>query len=261
MPIEDVAGTVKELIDAGKVKYFGLSEAGPETIRRAHAVQPVSVLQTEYSLFEREVEQLLPALHELGIGFVALFAPRPRVHHRRAKPAGEYEATTCATTTRWQPGNFEKNVEAVDRLRELAAAKGITVPSSPWPGCSPRASTSSRSPGPGVPIGWPRTPEQPMSADRRRPSCDPGRAASGRVRQSVSRADGSDLDLITLGGVAGLKIGYARVSTAGKGRTLLIILLVFLGSAAAGWASVAGPDHDQRRRGGGAATFGRCPAV
>lgn len=70
VPIEDVAGTVKELIDAGKVKYFGLSEAGPETMRRAHAVQPVSVLQTEYSLFEREVEVLFPVLNELGIGFV-----------------------------------------------------------------------------------------------------------------------------------------------------------------------------------------------
>lgn len=71
VPIEDVAGTVKELIDAGRVKYFGLSESGPETIRRAHAVQPVSVLQTVYSLFERDVEQLFPVLDELGIGYVA----------------------------------------------------------------------------------------------------------------------------------------------------------------------------------------------
>ena len=71
VPIEDVAGTVKELIEAGKVRYFGLSEAAPETIRRAHAVQPVSVLQTEYSIFERGVEaDILPAVRELGIGFV-----------------------------------------------------------------------------------------------------------------------------------------------------------------------------------------------
>jgi len=69
-PIEDVAGTVKELIDAGKVRFFGLSEAGEQTIRAAHAVQPMSVLQTEYSLFEREVEVLFPVLQELGIGFV-----------------------------------------------------------------------------------------------------------------------------------------------------------------------------------------------
>src|ERR1700728_4429453 len=72
VPIEDVAGAVQQLIDAGKVRYFGLSEAGPETIRRAHAVQPVSALQTEYSIFERDVEEkVLPAVRELGIGFVA----------------------------------------------------------------------------------------------------------------------------------------------------------------------------------------------
>jgi hypothetical protein len=69
-----VAGTVKELLDVGKVKYFGLSEADPATIRRAHDVQPVSVLQTEHSLFERDIEQVFPTLDELGIGFVA-YAP------------------------------------------------------------------------------------------------------------------------------------------------------------------------------------------
>src|ERR1700683_4808939 len=71
VPIEDVAGTVGQLVTAGKVKYLGLSEAGPQTIRTAHAVHPVSVLQTEYSLFERDVEELFPVLRELGIGFVA----------------------------------------------------------------------------------------------------------------------------------------------------------------------------------------------
>ncbi|MFA3843870.1 aldo/keto reductase [Streptomyces aureus] len=75
VPIEDVAGTVKELIDEGKVKYFGLSEAGVDVIRRAHAVQPVSALQSEYSLWWREPEQvILPTLEELGIGFVP-FSP------------------------------------------------------------------------------------------------------------------------------------------------------------------------------------------
>ncbi|WP_381796825.1 aldo/keto reductase [Streptomyces niveus] len=128
VPIEEVAGTVKELIDAGKVKYFGLSEAGPETIRKAHAVQPVSVLQTEYSLFEREVEQLFPLLKELGIGFVP-YSPLGRGFITgTAKPAGQYDATDMRNTDpRWQPGNFEKNVEAVDRLGQLATAKGITV--------------------------------------------------------------------------------------------------------------------------------------
>ena len=87
VPIEDVAGTVKELIDAGKVRYFGLSEAGANTVRRAHAVQPVSVLQTEYSLFERDVEQLLPTLEELGIGFGCRTRPRVPCRDRQARRA------------------------------------------------------------------------------------------------------------------------------------------------------------------------------
>ncbi|WP_112141087.1 aldo/keto reductase [Glycomyces dulcitolivorans] len=129
VPIEEVAGTVKELIDAGKVKYFGLSEAGPETIRRAHAVQPVSVLQTEYSLFERDVEQLFPVLEELGIGFVA-YSPLGRGFITgNAKPAGSYDETDMRNVDpRWQSGNFEKNVAAVDRLGELAKSKSVTVP-------------------------------------------------------------------------------------------------------------------------------------
>ncbi|MEV6699498.1 aldo/keto reductase [Streptomyces sp. NPDC051453] len=128
VPIEDVAGTVKELIDAGKVKHFGLSEAGPQTIRKAHTVQPVSVLQTEYSLFERDIEQLFPVLDELGIGFVP-YSPLGRGFITgTAKPAGSYDATDMRNVDpRWQPGNFEKNVEAVSRLGELAVAKGATV--------------------------------------------------------------------------------------------------------------------------------------
>ncbi|MEV1246266.1 aldo/keto reductase [Nonomuraea sp. NPDC050022] len=128
VPIEDVAGTVKELIEAGKVKYFGLSEAGPQTLRKAHAVQPVSVLQTEYSLFEREVEQLFAVLRELGIGFVA-YSPLGRGFLTgTAQPAGSYDATDMRNNDpRWQPGNFEKNLEAVRQLTELAASKDATV--------------------------------------------------------------------------------------------------------------------------------------
>ena len=75
VPIEDVAGTVKDLIQEGKVKHFGLSEAGAETIRRAHAVQPVTALQSEYSMWWREPEdEILPLCEELGIGFVP-FSP------------------------------------------------------------------------------------------------------------------------------------------------------------------------------------------
>jgi aryl-alcohol dehydrogenase-like predicted oxidoreductase len=128
VPIEDVAGAVKEFIDAGKVKYFGLSEAGSETIRRAHAVQPVSVLQTEYSLFERDVETLFPTLTELGIGFVP-YSPLGRGFLTgSAKPADQYDETDMRRTDpRWQPGNYEKNLEATQRLIALAESKGGTV--------------------------------------------------------------------------------------------------------------------------------------
>jgi aryl-alcohol dehydrogenase-like predicted oxidoreductase len=129
VPIEDVAGAVKDLIDAGKVRYFGLSEAGPDEIRRAHAVQPVSVLQTEYSIFERAVEQdVLPTTRELGIGFVA-YSPLGRGFLTSAvKPAAEYEENDFRRgDERWQPGNYERNVEAIEQLTELARGKGASV--------------------------------------------------------------------------------------------------------------------------------------
>jgi aryl-alcohol dehydrogenase-like predicted oxidoreductase len=129
VPIEDVAGAVKDLIDAGKVRYFGLSEAGPDEIRRAHAVQPVSVLQTEYSIFERAVEQdVLSTTRELGIGFVA-YSPLGRGFLTSAvKPAAEYEENDFRRgDERWQPGNYERNVEAIEQLTELARGKGASV--------------------------------------------------------------------------------------------------------------------------------------
>ena len=129
VPIEDVAGAVKDLIDAGKVRYFGLSEAGPDEIRRAHAVQPVSVLQTEYSIFERAVEQdVLPTTRELGIGFVS-YSPLGRGFLTSAvKPAAEYEENDFRRgDERWQPGNYERNVEAIEQLTELARGKGASV--------------------------------------------------------------------------------------------------------------------------------------
>ena len=130
VPIEDVAGAVKSLIDEGKVRYFGLSEAGPQTIRRAHAVQPVSVLQTEYSVFERQVEaEVLPAVRELGIGFVP-YSPLGRGFLTGdVKPAEEYdEGDFRRTNPRFQGENFTKNKQAIDALSELAESKGITTP-------------------------------------------------------------------------------------------------------------------------------------
>lgn len=128
VPIEDVAGTVKDLIEAGKVGHFGLSEAGPETIRRAHAVQPVAMLQTEYSLFERDVERVFPVLRELGIGFVS-YAPLGRGFLTgTARPADQYDESDMRSfDPRWQPGAFEKNVEAVRQLEAFAHARGAKV--------------------------------------------------------------------------------------------------------------------------------------
>ncbi|MFD5556813.1 aldo/keto reductase [Streptomyces sp. NPDC127068] len=129
VPIEDVAGTVGELIAEGKVRYFGLSEAGPDVIRRAHAVHPVSVLQTEYSVFERAVEaEVLPVVRELGIGFVP-YSPLGRGFLTGVvKPGAEYPADDMRSfDERWQPGNYEKNLSAVRELTALAEGKHVSV--------------------------------------------------------------------------------------------------------------------------------------
>jgi aryl-alcohol dehydrogenase-like predicted oxidoreductase len=129
VPIEEVAGTVGELCEQGKVRFFGLSEAGPETIRRAHATYPVSVLQTEYSVFERAVEpRILPLLEELGIGFVA-YSPLGRGFLTgEVKPGSDYPDDDMRSyDPRWQGEDFEHNAAAVAQLKDLAAEKEITV--------------------------------------------------------------------------------------------------------------------------------------
>jgi aryl-alcohol dehydrogenase-like predicted oxidoreductase len=128
VPIEDVAGTVKDLIRAGKVKHFGLSEAGVNTIRRAHAVQPVTALQSEYSLWWREPEkELIPALEELGIGLVP-FSPLGK-----GFLTGKIdEGTTFASTDfrnsvpRFSPEARKANKVLVDLLAAIAARKNVT---------------------------------------------------------------------------------------------------------------------------------------
>lgn len=129
VPIEDVAGTVGELVTAGKVLHFGLSEAGPDVIRRAHAVHPVTVLQSEYSMFERSVEAVLPVTRELGIGFVP-YAPLGRGFLTGAvKPADQYpEGDMRSWDPRWQPGNFERNAAAIARLAAVAEEAGLSLP-------------------------------------------------------------------------------------------------------------------------------------
>jgi aryl-alcohol dehydrogenase-like predicted oxidoreductase len=128
VPIEDVAGTVAELIAQGKVRFFGLSEAGEATIRRAHAVQPVSALQSEYSLWERNLEtQLIPTLRELGIGLVP-FSPLGRGFLTgTAKRAEDYpEGDYRRNDPRYQGENFDANMAAATVVVDLAAQKGVT---------------------------------------------------------------------------------------------------------------------------------------
>lgn len=129
VPVEEVAGAVGELVAEGKVRFFGLSESGPQTIRRAHATFPVSVVQTEYSLFERGVESdVLPTVRELGIGFVP-YSPLGRGFLTSAvKPADEYDETDMRRVDpRWQGESFDKNKQVIDRLSGFAEGKGITA--------------------------------------------------------------------------------------------------------------------------------------
>jgi len=128
VPMEDVAGTVRDLIAEGKVKHFGLSEAGVESIRRAHAVQPVAALQSEYSLWWREPEQqILPLLEELGIGFVP-FSPLGRGFLTGAMDAStSFEANDFrANLPRFSEANRRANAQLVEVIGGLAARKGIS---------------------------------------------------------------------------------------------------------------------------------------
>jgi aryl-alcohol dehydrogenase-like predicted oxidoreductase len=128
VPIEDVAGAVKDLIKEGKVKHFGLSEAGVQVIRRAHAVQPVTALQSEYSLWWREPEaEILPTLEELGIGFVS-FSPLGK-----GFLTGKMDQNTTfdskdfrSTVPRLSPENLKANMAFVDLLAQVAKRKNVT---------------------------------------------------------------------------------------------------------------------------------------
>jgi aryl-alcohol dehydrogenase-like predicted oxidoreductase len=128
VPIEEVAGTVKELIAQGKVKHFGLSEAGVRTIRRAHAVQPVTALQSEYSLFWREPEaEILPALEELGIGFVPFSPLGKGFLTGKIDETTTFESTDFRNTVpRFSPENRKTNLALVDLLRRIADEKKAT---------------------------------------------------------------------------------------------------------------------------------------
>src|SRR5207249_4657825 len=128
VPIEETVGAMAELVREGKVRYVGLSEASPATVRRAHQVQPISALQTEYSLWSRDPEaDILPTCRELGIGFVA-YSPLGRGfltgRFRRVEdlPADDWRRNN----PRFQGENFQRNLELVRRIEEMARAKACT---------------------------------------------------------------------------------------------------------------------------------------
>jgi aryl-alcohol dehydrogenase-like predicted oxidoreductase len=130
VPVEDTWGALRELVEAGKVRHAGISEAAPETIRRAHAVQPVTAVQTEYSLWSRDPEDdgVLATCAELGIGFVA-YSPIGRgflsgqIRSVDDLAPGDYRRTS----PRFQGENFTRNLALVDRVREIADEKGATA--------------------------------------------------------------------------------------------------------------------------------------
>jgi aryl-alcohol dehydrogenase-like predicted oxidoreductase len=129
VPIEETVGAMAKLVEEGKILYLGLSEAGPQTIGRAHATHPISALQTEYSLWSRDPEdEILPTVHELGIGFVA-YSPLGRgfltgeIREFEDLAPDDYRRHS----PRFQGDNFKKNLELVDRITELAKVKGITA--------------------------------------------------------------------------------------------------------------------------------------
>ena len=127
-PIEETVGAMAQLVEQGKVRYIGLSEVGPATIRRAHAVHPLSALQTEYSVWSREPEEsILPTLRELGIGFVA-YCPLGRglLTGRFRSLDGLADDDFRRIQPRFQPVNLDVNLALVERIREIAAARGIT---------------------------------------------------------------------------------------------------------------------------------------
>jgi len=128
VPIEETVGAMAELVREGKVRFLGLSEAGEKTIRRAHAVHPISALQSEYSLWERNLEpRIMPLVRELGIGLVP-FAPLGRgfltgsVKRAEEYPEGDFRRGD----PRYQGANFDANVRAASAVRELASRKGVT---------------------------------------------------------------------------------------------------------------------------------------
>jgi aryl-alcohol dehydrogenase-like predicted oxidoreductase len=128
VPVEETWGALRELVEAGKVRHLGISEASPATIRRAHAVHPITALQNEYSLFTRDPEgEVLDTLRELGIGLVA-YSPLGRgfLSGQITSPDDFAEDDFRRTSPRFQGENFDRNLAVVERIKQLAADKDVT---------------------------------------------------------------------------------------------------------------------------------------
>ena len=165
-PIEETVGAMAELVQAGKVRYIGLSEASAETIRRAHAVHPITAVQTEYSLWTRDVEpEILPTLKELGIALVA-YSPLGRgfLSGRFTSTEELDEGDYRRHGPRFTGENLQQNLALAERVRELAAERASRRASSRSRGCSRAASTSSRSPAPSASPTSRRTSPPPRSS-------------------------------------------------------------------------------------------------
>lgn len=136
-PIEETIGALAELVAEGKVRHIGLSEAGPETIRRAHAVHPVAALQTEYSLWTRDVEaEILPLLRELGIGFVPYSPLGHGLLTGQIRTVDDFtDDDWRKTNPRFTGENFRRNLRIVDEVRAIGAEIGATRPRPRWHGC------------------------------------------------------------------------------------------------------------------------------
>ncbi len=197
VPIEDVAGTVGELVAAGKVRHFGLSEAGAETIRRAHATFPVTALQSEYSLWTRDPEaEVLPTCAELGIGFVP-FSPLGKGFFTGTVRPGQGfgEGEIRASIPRFEEQNLARNQALLTQVQQMAEAVGATSAQ--------------------VALAWllAKSPHiVPIPGTRRRGRIDEN---AGATTVRLSADDVATLDALTAGGVAGDRYGEAGMKMVG----------------------------------------------
>ena len=202
VPMEDVAGTVKELIQQGKVRFFGLSEAGAGSIRRAHAVQPVAALQSEYSLWTREPEhEVIPTLEELGIGLVPFSPLGKGFLTGKIDESTTFDASDFRNRIpRFSPEARKANRALVDLLRTVGGGTARPRRRSLLPGCSPGSRGSSRCSARGSSSAstriWGRSPSRspPTISTRSRPWPRPSRSRAPGIPRRCCGAPASEGD-------------------------------------------------------------------